>query len=702
MLLWMVLNAIVLPNKINAQVKAFPGALGFGEYVTGGRTGTVYHVTNLADAGAGSFRDAVSKSNRIIVFDVCGYINLLSGVSASSNLTIAGQTAPGGGIAFSGNAPAGTKAGEISFSARKNIICRHIRIRPGGVASSSLVQTDAIGMSTGHQFIFDHCSIEFGPYDNVDGVGDATHVMDSITFQNCLDANPTGQQFGAHTESVGGQWAWFYNVFANSHNRNPLAKVNTVFVNNVLYNCSSYYTTHTSTKFKHDLINNYFIHGPGSGSTDNTWFQIDKNQSFYLSGNLKDSNRNGILDGGITTPYWYQGVGTILTKPWSSYTTEGPIYNQQTAYRLAISQVGALPRDEDDSLIISQMLTLGKGTTGTGVGTTGPGSGLYTSQSQTGLSNNGYGTIIGGTKEVDTDGDGMPDYWEKAMGSNPLKDDAMKLAPDSFTFIEHYINWLADPHAVTTTGNPISIDLLGLTGGFSNASPVYTINAGTKGTALLQPDGHTVLFTPLASWNGMDSISFTVAGNDSSVYSTVISVLVTPVSLLPVSLLSYAVNTVGQAVQISWATSNNNSVAYFEVEHSSDGMDFTLLKTVVPSSSHSYSLKDAMPTNGLNYYRVIQHDNDGRVTYYDVKQVGFGSSTADIIYPNPTKGLLQIKAAGMKSIVILDASGKLLLTYKVPTGESLSQLNLSSLKAGNYMVKIATADGIITKKLTKE
>ena len=129
--LWIVFNAVILPNNINAQVKAFPGAFGFGEYVTGGRTGTVYHVTTLADAGAGSFRDAVSKSNRIIVFDVCGYINLLSGVSASSNLTIAGQTAPGGGIGFTGNAPAGTKAGEISFSNRKNIICRHIRIRPG-------------------------------------------------------------------------------------------------------------------------------------------------------------------------------------------------------------------------------------------------------------------------------------------------------------------------------------------------------------------------------------------------------------------------------------------------------------------------------------------------------------------------------------------------------------------------------------------
>src|ERR1700735_159953 len=80
------------------SIPAFPGAFGFGASATGGRGGTVYHVTNLNDSGAGSFRDAVSAGNRIVVFDVGGYIVLKSPVLLSSNLTIAGQTAPGGGI----------------------------------------------------------------------------------------------------------------------------------------------------------------------------------------------------------------------------------------------------------------------------------------------------------------------------------------------------------------------------------------------------------------------------------------------------------------------------------------------------------------------------------------------------------------------------------------------------------------------------
>jgi len=495
---------------------AFPEAEGFGRHATGGRKGKVVHVTNTNDSGAGSFRDAVSAGNRIVVFDVGGYITLKTAVSAKDNLTIAGQTAPGGGI--------GVRGGELSFANSSNVICRHVRIRPGSETASDT--DDALSLFRARNVIVDHSSFEFAPWNNIDGVSDdwqSTPVTD-ITFQDSIIANPTGQQFGAHTESVASQWSWYRNVFANSHNRNPLAKADTVFVNNVLYNYSAGYTTHTSTEFKHDLVNNYFIFGPASTGTDNTWFQIDKNQSMYYAGNLKDNNSNGALDGAATTPYWYQGTGSVLTAAWSAVATTA--YSAQSAYRISVSRAGALPRDPIDALVVSQLRTLGKGTIGTAANTAGPGGDLYTSQTQTGLSNNGYGEIATSSKPADADNDGMPDFWEKATGSRPDTDDAMQPAPDGYALIEHYLNWLAEPHARASAGMGADVDLESFSQGFSDVAPSFAITQPGCGSVQLQSDGHTARYTPASGFSGVASFNFTVKGSDGTSYSGRIALLV--------------------------------------------------------------------------------------------------------------------------------------------------------------------------------
>ena len=489
--------------KAGAEPLAFPEAMGFGANATGGRAGTVYHVTNLNDSGEGSFRDAVSQGNRIVVFDVGGIINIKTAVSIKSNITIAGQTAPGEGIAIHG--------GKLSTGKQSNIIIRYLRIRPGENTASQ--KDDALNLYDSKNIIVDHCSVELAPWNNFGGSSDnADYRITGVTVQNSLIANPIYQQFGAHIESVDGTWSWYYNAFINSHNRNPLAKINDIFVNNVLYNFEAGYTTHTSTKFKHDVVNNYFVYGPAG---KNEWFQVDKNQSFYASGNMIDNNRDGILNGTTSNIYWYQGEGTILDKPWSELTTKGPMLSAATAWRYVNSQSGVLPYDDIDSLIWHQASTLGKEGK------------LVKSVAEMGLkTNNGWGEVIAGKAATDSDKDGMPDYFEEAMGYDTAKDDAMTKESDGYVRIEKYINWLGAMHAQVAGNGTLDFDLRTITRGFQEVKPSYTVSAAENGSVKLQKDGYTARFTPDKNFNGLASFKYTVKGNDNTEYTGRVEVLV--------------------------------------------------------------------------------------------------------------------------------------------------------------------------------
>jgi hypothetical protein len=401
-------------RRLLDALPAFPGAVGFGSLATGGRGGTVYHVTNLNDSGPGSFRDAVSRGPRIVVFDVSGNIQLSSAVSVHSDITIAGQTAPGDGIALIGR--------EVSVSNSHNVIVRHVRFRQGSLDPD--IHKGTINITSGSNMIFDHVSIEFGQWDNID-----INSSDHITFQNCIIANPIGQRFNAHQQS--GNITWYDDIWSSAHNRNPLAKGNTQFINNVVYNFQAGYTAgNTSGHFSHDMVGNYFITGPSTTNPRDAFYQMNTNQSVYAADNFEDSNRNGRLDGNPVTP---TGV-TLLDSPWSPTTQDLPTLSAADAYAYVVANAGvSLHLDAVDAQVIGDVASLGRA------------GHLWSSQTQTGLPNNGYGVLNDGPTLPDSDGDGPPDGWELYYGLDPTQNNANgDFDGTGYTNIEKYINGIAD------------------------------------------------------------------------------------------------------------------------------------------------------------------------------------------------------------------------------------------------------------------
>lgn len=385
---------------------AFPGAEGFGATATGGRGGGVYHVTNLNDSGPGSLRDAVSKSGRTVVFDVGGYVDLKSALSVASDITIAGQTAPGDGI--------GTKNYEVSCSGSHNIIVRYIRFRQGDTPKQD--KKCALNVHQGHDMIFDHASIQYGRWDVI-GMTEGSN----FTVQNCIiGPGIAPQRFGCLCESDGVTFS--HDLWISNHGRNPKSKGKVQFINNVVYNwqVGGYDLAHSAGKSWHELLGNNFIRGPVTGNRG-PWYQANSNDQVIGQGNLIDGQP-------LENP---AGV-TMLETDWASLPAPVTVDTAAVAYDKIVAGVGcSLHRDAVDSFLIQSL------TTKTGK--------LIDTQTDLAeqVGGNGFGELKGGELPKDSDGDGIPDAWETAHGLNPNDAaDGNKLDKSGYTMLEVYLNGL--------------------------------------------------------------------------------------------------------------------------------------------------------------------------------------------------------------------------------------------------------------------
>jgi pectate lyase len=375
----------------------------------------------LHDAGPGSFRDAVSQPNRIVVFDVGGIIKITKEIQVSSNLTIAGQSAPGGGICLYGNG--------VSLGGQSNIIVRYLRFREGIAGDKG---KKALGMDKASNIIIDHCSIEWGRWDDL-GI---TVGSTAITIQNCIVAEGIHpQSFGALIDTVT-NITLSHNLWMSNESRNPKAKGTIQYINNVVYNwaITGLCGGHSGADHYLDVINNYFIKGPSS----NNQFagQFLPTDHVYQAGNFVDLDRDGSLNGQPVTETGFKDkngaptfVKTPTLHPLIAVTTDTAI----NAYAKIVAGAGcSLHRDAVDLRLIHELYSLGR-----------EGHTLDHTNDMGEALAGGMGEIQGGPAPKDSDGDGLPDAWETTHGLNPQNPtDASQLDATGYTQLEVYLNHL--------------------------------------------------------------------------------------------------------------------------------------------------------------------------------------------------------------------------------------------------------------------
>ncbi len=561
-----------------AQIPAFPGAEGFGGRALGGRGGDVYIVTNLNTSGAGSFADAIATvptAGRTIIFGVSGHIHVNKTTLSKSKVTIAGQTAPGDGIGF--------RDGTFIISG-DDIVIRHARFRYGKKDAGG----DCINLTSGTlNAILDSVSIQFSTDENISSFGSPP---ENLTMQWALNG------WGLQSHSCGGLWdqnhaSAHHSLWSHNHTRNPKARPNGLleWVNNVTFDWNIGFImgdSETPANWRSNVIGNYFLAPAGNIRTlALEKASVDRNGnpnfSVHLANNRHDSNGDGILNG---TDKGYTIVGgsefvagdpvgaNRYVKSLTAFATTGvplTVDDPTVAFKKVVSKAGALRldvsypgaiRDEVDARMVQNLVTQTRNHIST--------------ETALGLTNGGFGTLNSTAAPVDTDKDGMPEFYETALGwTAAVQDHNTTLTGATFmptgtvagyTRLEEYLHYKSIPHgtvAKNITGSPtsIAVNMAKFTSGFST-SPTFTTSNAVGGTVSVA--GNVATFTPTLNFTGRARFDFTVTDSAGHSWTQTCALVVTNTSL-PRDLTWKGSGAAWDASSLNWLrVSNGTTVAF--------------------------------------------------------------------------------------------------------------------------------------------
>ncbi|WP_293408525.1 hypothetical protein [Piscinibacter sp.] len=446
---------------LRSPLDAFPGAEGAGRHALGGRGGVVHRVTHLGDDGPGSLRAAVeAKGARTVVFAVSGTILLKKPLRVENGrLTIAGQTAPGDGI---------TLRGQPFEIAADDVVVRYIRSRLGDEARAD---GDAMGVVAGRRIVYDHVSASWSTdeslsvsarFDTTARSFDEVTVQWSVIAESLnLNAAKAGQAHGFGSLLRAGRGArvsMHHNLWAHHLDRMPrpgnwLDPVTDPvgglfdFRSNVFYNWgrgrAGYNLDRTGTRSTYNFIDNAYVRGPQSKGAY-AFEESSPNALAFFAGNTMDGiepadpyalvlAHREHLPAGLPAGYKLATpiqVGAVAADP------------APRAYERVLAGAGAaLVRDAVDLRIVEQV----RSRSGR----------LIDSQREVG----GWPALQSAVAPLDSDGDGIPDVWERAHGldSAHAEDAALSEPASGFTWLEVYLAELAAGQVSPLTGAPTSI-----------------------------------------------------------------------------------------------------------------------------------------------------------------------------------------------------------------------------------------------------
>lgn len=655
------------------MLPAFPGAVGAGGYTAGGRGSTnVYHVINLNDDGPGSLRYGVNTltNSATILFDVSGNIPLQSPlVITNSYLTIAGQTAPGDGITLQ-NYP-------TLLSGAHDVIIRYLRFRPGdsntntfltftnvvNILGTNVSQVftnitpgDALSFTNAANVILDHVSASWSTNAVVEVLNSTNVTVQwSVIADSLYSTNGRAGQ-GSLLRYGNGALSFNHDLYADNYTASPLLSDNLTldFVNNVIYNwgqLAGESLTNDPVAYPNGSTNelnyagNYLIATTNSMTNYIAFWIGNTNTWIFQTNNFIDSNTNYVfrapLDGAPTGWAMFTNVAAdfggfgepfVLAFPPVTNATL-PTANAEEAYQAyedVLDFAGAqLARDRVDERLIWNVRNQ------TNVQ-------FLASQTNAG----GWPVLRTSPQPLDTDQDGLPDYWKITFGlslTNAMEN-LTNITASGYSQLETYLNWLAGPHALTSGTNPVSVNLYQLAGRTGRLSfcvtnainglvaltnEVYTNTIYTNGLAytnvVVTWTNTVALFTPTnnytSSFTNPASFDFYVTNNDTvawfgpvtvSVVVSATNIMLTPAIIDLTNGVPYTLTNAGPVVVLTnlfrFTPTNSPGGVVFELYAITNGSANLVVQTNRLPVPPDYFLSTAP---GSNSQVVLVQTNPG-------------------------------------------------------------------------------------------